>query len=454
MTLSKDDASYKEGGIRELLRLFFPALLMTFSVCISLFVEKLYFARISAQVMEAAVSAAYACQVFQAPCVALAMMTQVCVGRWHGGLDYKAIGAGVWQFIWFSCLSLLITVPLGILYGKFYFHNTVTEVIGLSYYHCLIGMSFLFSLGATLSCFFLGQKKMRVILFATLISQAVKLSSAYLLIFGWQGIIPSFGLMGGILSTLLSQGGLCLYLFWVFINSKNAASFNTRAWRFQPKLFWECIYPGLLRASNRILSFTSWASIAQLMSSKGGDFVLFLSIGGTLFLFLPFLGEAVSQAQTTIVSQILGSRRYHLLSKAFRSGLFFITILISIVSVPLILFPTETFHFLFPAIDLDAFLVRRIFFGIWLSFTFYAFTCLPISYILAFKDTKFSFFMGAVNWVNGFLLMFMFMDVIKIGADKFWLALSLMHFTNFVFYCLRMRWLQSKTLLQDNLQKA
>src|SRR5947207_1639171 len=149
---SRNCSTPLKGGLREFTLLFFPLLLMTFSTFLILFVEKVFFAQFSAQAMEVAVTAAYACQVFQGPCVALAMMTQVYVGRWYGAQEYRAIGAGVWQFIWFSCLSLLITLPLSVVYGAFYFRGTSIEEIGLPYFHFLICISFLFPLGATLSC--------------------------------------------------------------------------------------------------------------------------------------------------------------------------------------------------------------------------------------------------------------------------------------------------------------
>ena len=283
-------------------------------------------ARLSTQAMEAAVNAAYACQIFQGPCVALAMMAQVFVGRWQGAKEFNSVGPGIWQFLWFSTLSMLITVPLGIWYGNFYFHNTSLQDVVMPYYYFLISINFLYPLGATLSCFFLGQGKTRLVLALTLVSQIVKLVFAYLFIFGWEGLIPEWGLMGGALSTFLAQAGYCFILLAVFLNRKHAKIFHTWDWSFKPQLFWECIHPGFLRALNRILNFTSWASIAHLMTAKGGDYLLVLSVGGTLFLFLPFLGDAICQAQTTVVSHILGARNYHLLNTSFRSGMILVGI--------------------------------------------------------------------------------------------------------------------------------
>lgn len=177
------------GSFKEFLWLFFPVLLMTFSNCVFLMVEKLLLVRFSVLAMEAAVYATYACQVSQFPCVALAMMTQVCVGRWLGANEKKMIGPGVWQFIWFSFLSLIITIPFNLLYGKFYFQRADIHDLTMPYFHFLVCINFLYPLGATLSCFYLGQGKTRLILFGTIGSQILKLVLAYLLILGW-GWIP------------------------------------------------------------------------------------------------------------------------------------------------------------------------------------------------------------------------------------------------------------------------
>ena len=82
----------------------------------------------------------------------------------------------------------------------------------------------------------------------------------------------------------------------------------------------------------------------------------------------------------------------------------------------------------------------------WLSFAFFTLTFLYISYILAFKDTKFSLFMGFVGWINGFLLMYVAIHVIEISADQFWLVLAIMHATTALCYYLRLKWLESTVM--------
>lgn len=444
--LSEQNAHLQTGELKKLCLLFLPILLMTFSTAMPLFLEKIFLARISKEAMEIAVNAVYVAQIFQAPCVALAMMAQVFVGRWFGAKDYQAIGPGIWQFIWFSCLSLFITLPMGWIFSHYYFQGSSLETGGVSYCHFLIAINFLYPLGASLSCFYVGQGKAKIVLLATLGAQMIKAISAYFLIFGYGSWIPKLDLMGGAISTLIAQGSFCLFLLWDFLKPKYHVLFQSHVWHFRPKLFWECIHPGLLRASNRILSFTSWVCTAWITKAKGGDYLLSLSIGGALFLFLPFLGDALCQAQTTIVSQILGSKSYQFLNKALRSGLILVVIMSILVAIPLLVYPFATFEWLFPTITMDALSIQRNFLGIWICIAFFLFGFLPVSYVLAFKDTKFSLFMGAFSWINGFLFMYLALKKMSIEANMFWIVLSVTHIIGALFYWQRMRQLESKVI--------
>jgi Na+-driven multidrug efflux pump len=315
----------------------------------------------------------------------------------------------------------------------------------MPYYHFLISINFLYPLATTFISFYLGQGKTHLVLFSTISFQLLKIVLAYFLIFG-SGWIPSLGLMGGAISTFIAQSGLCLLLFVVFLRSKQAEIYKSWSWRFKPKLFWHCIYPGLLRAIGAILIYLCWASIARLMSIRGGNYNLILSIGSTLFIFLPFLCDAICQAQTSVASQILGAQNQHLLGKAIRSGFFLALLTVVAFCIPLVIFPTFTFHYLFPKIVMDDAMISNLFLGVWASFSLYTFSYVPISIILAYKDTKFCLFMGFFNWVDGYLVMYIAIEIVNIAADQFWLVLSLMYVIINLFYCCRMKWLQSKTL--------
>lgn len=440
----------EQGKEKALLRFFFPFFLITFSNFSFLLVEKLFLARVSSEAMQAAVNVAYVCQIFQGACVALVMMAQVFVGRWVGAKEEKMIGPAIWQFLWFSLFSLIITIPGTLLYGHFYFQGTEVEKIALPYFYFLMGMNFFYPLAATLTCFYSGRGKMRLILFSTLAMQVLKVVLGYFLIFGWGPIAP-LGILGGAFSTLIAQGGFCAFLFFIFLNSKHRELYKTNQWHFQTRLFIECVYPGFLRALNRLLNFACWASIAHLMIIRGGQYILILSLGGTLFLFLPFLADALSQAQTTVVSHLIGAQRIEQLKRAIRSGYFLVLMLSGLLAVPFLFFPQETFHLLFPDQVLDHESIRLLFLGVFASFIWFLTSCIPISTVLAFKDMKFSFIMGLFGWINGFLFIYYFIEKIHISANQFWLTLSFMHASNALIYHLRSRYLVHKLFTSVNI---
>lgn len=443
-SIVEKEASSNLVTFTRLLRLFIPILGVT--CCNALFpvLEKLFFARISVDAFNGGVSSFYASQIFQAPLVAIALMCQVFVGRWQGAKEWQKIGPGVWQFIWFSIFSSFLIIPAGLIYGKFYFFEKSFESVVWPYYTFTLFTAFLYPLGATLSSFYLGLGKPSLVLYVNIGAQLIRVALCYYLVLGIEGWLPSLGLMGGVISSVIAQGSVCLILLTVFLQSKYANLYKSREWFLKIKLFWECVYSGLFRGIHRILTYACWASIAHLMTIRGGDFSIILSIGGTLFVFLPFFADAIFETQVTIVSQILGMRNYLLLNKAFQTTLRLVGTIIIICTIPLILFPMPTFHYLFPDIILGEGSVRLAFFGVWLSFAFFIFCALPVGHLLAFKDTQFFLYVGLFNWVNGFLLMYFMIEKVGIAADHFWVWISIMHGSTALIYYWRMKILQER----------
>ncbi len=429
-----------EMGAKRLLKLFFPLLLVTFTNSIFLLIEKLFLAQLSSQAMEAAVAAAYVLSISQVACVLLVMMAQVAVGRRCGEKTYLEIGPSIWQYVWFSILSTLVTVPINFLVGDIYFQEGELRHLALPYLHFMAGMNFLHPLGAALACFLLGQGKARLLLFASIGSQSLKIGVSYFLIFGKWGF-PPLGLLGGAWGTLIAQGSFCLFLFSVFMNKQNRLHFNTSQWRFCWKLFKECIYPGFLRALNRIVSLSCWAITARLTLAQGEGYALALSLGGTLFFFLPCFADALCQAQVTIVSQRIGANRAADLKPASKVG-YFVALLISLLGVaPFLLFPEYTFKSLFPTLSVDPRFIQQLLFGIFCCFSWLTISYIPISVILAFRDMNFSLFMGLFSWINTYLLVLFSLKIAHISAGQFWLALSLTHISTALLYHLRANYL-------------
>ena len=148
------------------------------------------------------------------------------------------------------------------------------------------------------------------------------------------------------------------------------------------------------------------------------------SLGSMIGLFLPFIGTAICQAMTTIASNIVGSGEFQLLRRVTLSGITLISMIVGVMAIPMLLFPEQTFHLLFSSIDLAETSLKKVFLGLWLSFTFGTFTFLPLSWILAFQDTKYLLLTGTCCWVSMYLIMFLAVNVINIAADQCWIVLG------------------------------
>ncbi|MBX7066259.1 MAG: hypothetical protein K1X28_03405 [Parachlamydiales bacterium] len=434
------------GKTKEFLTLFFPVLLIAFTSSLYLMVEKLLFGAFSTVAMEAAVAVAYIAQIFQLSTVAIAMMSQVFIGQQYGEKNWKDMGPCLWQYIWFSILSICIVVPAGLIYGTAYLKGMPFEEIATPYLFWILLINFLYPLGTALSCFYIAQGKTRLVLFSSISAQVLKVGLAYLIIPALAQISPLWGLYGGVISTFLAQSLFVLVLFGVFLRDKYAKLYDSRNFGFRLKLFLSCVHPGLLRASNRILNTLCWTSITHMIITKTEAHLLVFSIGGVIFLFLPFLSDAICQAQTVIVSRLVGAKNFSALLGALRPGFICSTVCIGIFGIPLLLFPGITLEVLFPKISLDPEMIRPVFAGLWASFAFFTWLYVPLGYILAFKDMLFSAFMGVFGWFNGFLYMYLMIEQFGIGPKYFWLALSLMHGSNVLMYYFRAKWLCSRAL--------
>jgi Na+-driven multidrug efflux pump len=444
--MSISESKYSRGDLKSLWLLFLPLVGTSFFNYIFILLEKIFLSRVSSVAMEAALNATYACQIFQIASIALVMMAQVYVARNHSAQKDHLIGPGIWQFVWFSLLSMMITVPANLCYGLWFFHGTEIEKTALPYFYLLTAFNFLYPIGTTLACFFTGQGKIKFVLLINLATQLLKIILAYLLIFGLSPWISPLGILGGAISNLFSQALLCLILGIVFLQKKYKQQFHSHEWKLNTNLFWDCIKPGLFRALNRVFSIWSWTMIAHLMTAKGGDYLLILSLGGTFSLFLPFLFDAIYQAQTVTVSHLIGSKKFFYFPNATRSGIILVSCLILFISIPFLIFPESLFHLLFPSsVALSSESIRLLFLGIWLWGAYFTLAAIPLSYIMAFQDTKFYFLIGLLTWPIDYFLMRFFIETIQIQPDLFWILLSLVQMISLIpFYFSRMKFLCDK----------
>lgn len=448
--------SYPTASLRELFTLSFPLILSFFSTSFMSFCSRLFLSNFSMEALQGCTCAIYLCGLFQVPCMRLTSTAQVFVGLYKGANSPLRIGPCIWQMVWFSLLSMVVTLPLGLWLAPSFFDGTPIKSSGLEYFNVLLYFNFLFPLGTALSCFYIGRGKMKIIFLTTLIIHGINIFLDYLLIFGIQGVIPPLGALGAAISMVVAQTLFCLILLLLFLRKQERSQFGTANYKFQWNSFWEYTRVGLPRAIVRIVILASWAGIVHLMTLEGGDYLLVLSIGGTLLLLFSFINDGMCQGLITIASTLMGSKNYASIWRLVRSSALFLGITTLLLTIPYLMFPDITLSFFSLGVinENSLALLKRAFLWLWIFFFCYGFNAIGLSLITASRDVTFYLIVTSFVWLTSYVPAYYAIKVWKLSPDIIWLIMAFDSFIFGVIFLLRSlkeKWKNSNIASADKL---
>jgi MATE family multidrug resistance protein len=383
--------------------------------------DRLFLGHFSLEALEGCVSGVALCSLFQQPCMRVTSTAQVFVGQYQGSGRSERIGSCIWQMIWFSLLSMLITLPLGWWAGSTFFQGTAAEAEGSLYFHVLMSVNFLFPLGTALSSFFIGQGRLKIVVIASLISQVLNIFLDYFLIFGIPHVLAPQGIFGAALATCIAQGSSCLILFVFFMRENGALDRSLKR-----KEFWYSMKIGIPRALSRISITGCWACIAHIMMTKGEMHLLVLSIGSVIVTALLFINEGMAQAMITIASNLLGLKAWSQLWKLVRSACLFVALSLLVLSVPLLFYPHLFLPYFFKELPTpDKMDVLSYMCGwLWVVFLANGMSMTAFSLITATKDTVFHMLTNALTWVTTLPIIYWGIGRWDWPAESFWIILA------------------------------
>ncbi len=414
------------GDFKTLIRISFPLLFFLFCETLTSFCERIFLSYHSVEGVHASLNATYLASIFQSPAVAIGAMGQVFVGLYQGSGELKRIGPCIWQLIWFSVLSSLITLPLSALVSHFYFKDTSIHHAGTEYFNILAKGNFLFPLSISLSSFYLGRGKTARVTFLMLTSYALNLVFSWFFIFGIPNILPALGIKGAALAKCCSLSFLSCSFLASFLSRENRRVYNTGHWRFSPPMLWHCIRPGLVRAFGYLSSKAWWAGITYLMIKKGNTYLDVLTIGGTIITFLTFIASGIYRSILTICSNLLGSNNYEEIWKLCRSFMIYTGMIAVILLAPLIVFP-NTLAFFFSASSQEVFrsTFQSISHWIWLYLVALIVQMSLCSLIVSARDLKWQFYCYLFSGLVSFC--FVYLSLYKGGwqPDRLWMIMTI-----------------------------
>ncbi|MGR3911995.1 MAG: MATE family efflux transporter [Candidatus Rhabdochlamydia sp.] len=429
------------GSLKELYTVSWPLIISLLFVCITNLMDRFFLEKYSLEALEACSIATYFILLFQIPCIRISSMSQVFVGQYKGAQDHCSIGSVVWQAIWFSLLSMSFTLPLGLIAAKFFFPESI-EPLATPYFHILMGANFLFPLGSALSTFFTGQGRSSTVSCVMFISSILHLFLDIILIFGIPNYIPSQGIRGAAYATVISQLFYCLVLFILFMRRQEQKEYGTNQWKIHPSLMKQYILLGAPTAVSKLSILSAWVAAVKIITGRGGDYLLVLSITGNLCIFFSCLTEGMGQALLTIASYLIGSDNKDKVIRSAKSAFLMLSGIMVILGFFLLIFPGKCIHafFLTPFSPDQMHLLIQSCYGLWFFFLAEGLAWIGLSILTACGDTKFLMYYNAItSWLFTFLPIYLVFHILNGPPHLLWAIMTVPCMASLTAYLMRIK---------------
>jgi MATE family multidrug resistance protein len=326
---------YPAGSIREIAYIALPLMLNNLSTNVMLFLDRLILAHYSTEAMNAAITIGIACSIVLFAATAITSTAEIFVGRYNGSEDYASIGRPVWQMLWFSLLSVVIFVPLG-LFASDLFIPPQYQQIGSSFYHWYMFCGPIFPVVMALTSFYIGRGKIKLVSFVLILGNLINLVLAIILILGVKDIVPALGMKGAAIATIIAQSIQAIILFSVFLNKENKLKFGTGKFRLHMHSFIDCLKTGVPVSIGYMIEVGAWAFILRTLTTSGSEYVTVFAIGQSLFILFSFISEGLQKSITILASNFLGANKWLTIPTMLKSAIKLQMVIAVVMLIPMI----------------------------------------------------------------------------------------------------------------------
>lgn len=435
-------SKHAPGSIKELASLAYPLFLSLISSSLMVFCDRFFLSHYSLEAFKAVGIAGYLAFLFQVPIIRLTAMNQALIARSLGEGNLKKIGPYTWQTIWCSSLIALLFLPISYISGTLYFARSEVEPLCRDYYSIMLIVNCIFPFGLSLAAFQTGIGKTKTLALVTLISNLINVLLDYVLINGVSHLLPPLGIRGAALATLIAQGTYCGILFYLFVHCPEKDSYQTRRWKFKKDLFKESFKMGVPRAISSFVGFLLWILSIQIVSKQGGDYLILISFGATIWAVTSTINESIIRSLVTTFSYFLGKNDWSNVWKSLKSGIILFMILFAFFSIPFALFNQGLIHWLIGN-NLTSSTLHTLSlacYWLWIYFLIEGITYSSIALLTALKESLYIFKLCMLaNFVLLYLPFIVAFQFFNFQADKIWMITWLNSIGCFLLSALKIR---------------
>lgn len=301
----------------------------------------LFLAHYSTSVLQAHAMGNALTALFQNACMRMSAEAQIFISQARSSKNDMQIGVYLWQMIWLSLLSMLVTWPVGMIVAEYYFDASPVQQEAKEYFHWFMFGNFLFPLSSALNAFYSGRGKQKALLIA---------SAGYIILHTLLAkfMIAGMGLKGAALSHIFSQLIYSLIFLALILQKKNRERFGTGQWKIKLRPLIVSMKVGIFNGMSAALMSLSWTVIVKMVATKGADYLTIVAFGNSCAVFLSFFNLGIGQALSIKASGLIGKREYLGIWTLVRSASIMVAIILCLLLPPLVIFPDYLLAFFFP----------------------------------------------------------------------------------------------------------
>lgn len=338
---------YPEGSIRELWNISLPLMISTLASLFMIFTDRIFLAHYSTEALNASVNAGTLAWAMMSGIGMITAMSEVFVAQYNGARHYKRLGIPVWQMIWFTLFSFLFFLPMAFWGSEAIFAGDRYADLEIPYFRWLMFFGPSYALMMAFSGFFIGRGKTKVMIWLAVIANLINILLDWVLIFGIRGVVPEMGIQGAAIATCLGYLFESVVLGFLFLRKENRLYFGAAYWRFNWKEMKKCCRVGFPQGIFCALEVFGWAIFYWMMTDLGEKHITISSICQSFTILLSFFCDGLSRGAAAVAGNFIGSRRYHLVGKVLKSGVFLLFFFSLATALVLVVDPIDTVRLLF-----------------------------------------------------------------------------------------------------------
>jgi MATE family multidrug resistance protein len=420
-----------KGGTAELMAIAFPMIISTACDGVMTFTDRLFLSRIGPEHMNAAMGGGVAVQLLIFFFIGLTGYTTALVAQYYGSGQKHMAGVVAFQAFLIAVVAyplILISKPLAHSYFAFMDLPTGQMQYQIVYFNIVLYGAIAGILRNSLSCYFSGIGRTKIVMIANLVAMVVNVGLDYVMIFGKFGF-PAMGIRGAACATVI--GGVCgtLILFFVYLGKKNRHEFSLAGtFRFDPRVMRKLLYFGSPAGLELFFNFLAFSALIFLFHSQGNVVATASTImfNWDLVSFIPLLGIEI--AVTSLVGRYMGAGDPATAHKAAISGIktglyysFVILLLFILIPGALVMMfkpdvPTEIFN---EAIPIAKSMIR-------LASLYVLLEAVMVAIVGALRgagDTHFTMLISVASHWTMLPVVYLMMNVLHMSAVAGWLGL-------------------------------